>query len=83
MPRYFYECDKCGGQFKVVHGMTETQERCEICFSHVSSIRRIPQLTTIAKSSTDHAKRVKEAIEDNKEIFKEMQKEARSQIYDD
>jgi|AACY02.3.fsa_nt_gi putative FmdB family regulatory protein len=83
MPRYFYECDKCGEQFKVVHGMTETQERCEICFSHVSNIRRIPQLTTTIKSIPDHAKRVKQAIEDNKEIFNEMNKEARSQTYDD
>tara|TARA_R100001163_G_C4951512_1_gene119095 strand:+ start:79 stop:330 length:252 start_codon:yes stop_codon:yes gene_type:complete len=83
VPRYFYECDKCGEQFKVVHGMTETQERCEICFSHVSNIRRIPQLTTVMKPTPDHEKRVKEAINDNKEVFKEMQKEARSQTYDD
>ena len=83
MPRYFYECDKCGEQFKVVHGMTETQEHCEICFSHASHIRRIPQITSTSKPKSEEAKRVEQAIEDNREIFKEMYKEARNQTYDD
>ena len=83
MPRYFYECSKCGSQFKTVHGMYETQDHCEICFSHTAALRRIPQLTTTQKASSKEAQRVKEAIEDNKNILKEMDKEARNTTYDD
>ena len=83
MPRYFYECSKCGSQFKTVHGMNETQDHCEICFSFTAALRRIPQLTTTQKPPSKEGQRVKEAIGDNKQIFKEMQKEARSQTYDD
>ena len=83
MPRYFYECSKCGSQFKTVHGMNETQGHCEICFSDTAALRRIPQLTTTQKASSKEGQRVREAIEDNRQIFKEMQKEARSQTYDD
>ena len=82
MPRYFYECSKCGSQFKTVHSMNETQEHCEICFSHTATLRRIPQLTTTQKAPSKEAQRVKEAIEDNKNILKEMDREARSTTYD-
>ena len=34
-------------------------------------------------NSTDKEKRIKEAIEDNKKIFKELYNEARNQTYDD
>ena len=71
MPRYFYECSKCGSQFKTVHGMYETQDHCEICFSHTAALRRIPQLTTTQKAPSKEAQRIKEAIEDNKDILKE------------
>ena len=83
MPRYFYECSKCGSQFKTVHGMSETQDHCEICFSDAAALRRIPQLTTTQKTPSKECQRVREAIEDNRQIFKQMQKEARSQTYDD
>ena len=82
MPRYFYECSKCGSQFKTVHGMYETQDHCEICFSHTAALRRIPQLTTTQKAPSKEAQRVKEAIEDNKNILKEMDREARNTTYD-
>ena len=82
MPRYFYKCSKCNSQFKTVHGITEKQDHCDICFSS-GCLTRIPQLTSTLKPPSDEAKRVREAIEENKQIFKEMEKEARSQTYDD
>ena len=83
MPRYFYECSKCGSQFKTVHGMNETQDHCEVCFSDAGTLRRIPQLTTPLKPLSKEAQRVRDAIEDNKNILKEMDKEARNTSYDD
>ena len=82
MPRYIYECSKCGGQFKTVHGMNEEQSHCEICFCHVSELKRIPQMTYTTKAETDSAQRVKQAIEDNRKILKEVSKEAKEATYD-
>ena len=82
MPRYVYKCTKCEGEFQVRHGMKETQEACERCGSE-GTVHRIPQLTSISKPESESSKRVKEAIEDNKKIFKELYNEARTQTYDD
>lgn len=82
MPRYVYRCTKCEGEFQVRHGMNETQESCELCEA-TGTLQRIPQLTSISKPPSEESKRVKEAIEDNKKIFKELYNEARTQTYDD
>ena len=82
MPRYVYRCTKCEGEFQVRHGMKETQESCELCESK-ETLQRIPQLTSISKPPSKEGKRIKEAIEENKEIFKELYNEARTQTYDD
>jgi len=82
MPRYVYRCTKCEGEFQVRHGMTETQEACELCGS-IETLQRIPQLTSISKPMSEEGKRVKEAIEENKQIFKELYNEVRTQTYDD
>lgn len=81
MPRYVYACSNCGGEFQTRHGMKETQEVCELC-EQKGTLRRIPQLTSISKPESESAKRVKEAIEENKQIFKEMYKEASNQNVD-
>jgi hypothetical protein len=39
-------------------------------------------MTSISKPPSEEGKRVKEAIEENREVFKEMYKEARSQNVD-
>ena len=82
MPRYVYRCTKCEGEFQVRHGMKETQDFCELCGA-TEALQRIPQLTSISKPESESAKKVKQAIEDNKKIFKELYNEARTQIYDD
>jgi len=83
MPRYVYRCTKCEGEFQVRHGMKEEQKQCELCFSFVSELQRIPQLTSISKPPSEEGKRIEEAIEDNKKLFKELYNEARTQSYDD
>jgi DNA-directed RNA polymerase subunit RPC12/RpoP len=82
VPRYFYECSSCGEQFRVVHGMMDQQDHCIVC-SSINCLTRIPQITTTLSPISEEATRVKKAIEENKEIIKQMKKEARSQTYDD
>ena len=82
MPRYVYRCTKCEGEFQVRHGMKETQESCELCESK-ETLQRIPQMTFISKPPSKEGKRIKEAIEENRQVFKEMHEDARSQTYDD
>lgn len=82
MPRYIYECSECGGQFQVVHGMSEEQDKCELCSSPTSDLKRIPQMTYTASKESQSAQRVKKAIEDNRNILKEATTEARGNTYD-
>ncbi len=82
MPRYIYECSKCEGQFQVVHGMNEEQDKCELCSSFTSELRRIPQMTYTASKESQSAQRVKQAIEENREILKQASKEAKEKTYD-
>ena len=82
MPRYIYECSECQGQFQVVHGMSEEQDKCELCFSQTSELRRIPQMTYTASKESQASQRVKKAIEENREILKQASKDAKGNIYD-
>ena len=82
MPRYIYECSECKEQFQVVHGMSEEQDKCEVCFSLTSELKRIPQMTYIASKEAQSAKRVKQAIEENREILKQASEEAKGKTYD-
>jgi len=62
--------------------MSEEQTHCEVCFSHVAELKRIPQMTYSPKAQTDSAQRVKQAIEDNRKILKDASKEAKDNTYD-
>ena len=79
MPRYYYHCDACGGEFEVRHGMSETQEECLKC-SVAGPLVRIPQLIQKQEKRSDKSSsssRVVDAIEDNRKILKQMRKEGR------
>ncbi len=80
MPRYVYECSACDGQFQVHHGMSEEQEKCELCGE--TKIHRIPQMTYVQNRETQSAQRVNQAIEENREILKQASKEAKDNTYD-
>ena len=81
MPRYVYECLKCGGQFKTVHGINEVQDHCDFCFSG-DCLRRIPQMTFTSKPESKESKNVKQAIEENRQILKDSIKETKGKEYD-
>ena len=79
MPRYYYHCDACGGEFEVRHGMSETQEECLKC-SVIGPLVRIPQLIQKPEKRSDNSSassRVVDAIEENRNVLKQMRKEGR------
>ena len=50
MPRYDYECDKCG-EFELVHSMHETVKLCPCCGALIKKVIRMPQV--IARDNKD------------------------------
>lgn len=79
MPRYYYHCDSCNGEFEIRHRMSETQEECLSC-SVVGSLVRIPQLIQKPEKRSDRSSassRVIDAIEENRTLLKQMKKEGR------
>ena len=78
MPRYYYRCSACEGEFEIRHGMSETQNECLEC-SVGGSLTRIPQLIqkVEVREDTSTAKdRVVAAIEQNRDTLKKMKREA-------
>ena len=86
MPRYVYFCSLCASHFQVRHGMKEMQETCQLC-SESGHLTRVPQMPMIKKEKAINNNSVgnvtKEYIEENRELLRDMKKEARSQEYDD
>ena len=84
MPRYYYHCDNCGGEFEIRHGMSETQEECLKC-SVAGALVRIPQLIQkqeMRSDSSSASSRVIDAIEENRTLLKQMKKEGRLDDFD-
>ena len=84
MPRYYYHCDSCNGEFEIRHGMSETQDECLKC-SVVGSLVRIPQLIQKQEMRSDRSSassRVIDAIEENRTLLKQMKKEGRLDDFD-
>jgi putative FmdB family regulatory protein len=78
MPRYYYRCSACEGEFEIRHGMSETQNECLEC-SVGGSLTRIPQLIQkieVRDNKTTAKDRVVAAIEENRDTLKKMKQEA-------
>ena len=88
MPKYVYRCSKCKEEFEIVHGMFEKQQECTLCLE-TECLTRIPQMTSIKTFESDTSEKhkvgthVKNAIEDNATLLKEMRQKAKSQEYED
>lgn len=77
MPRYYYRCDGCEGEFEIRHGMSEIQTECLKCAAS-GMLTRIPQLiqrVEIRDNKTTVKDRVVAAIEENRQTLKQMKKE--------
>lgn len=85
MPRYVYRCESCAEHFQIRHGMSEKQEECIKC-SSVGNLVRVPQMPNIKLDTTNTDNKTgnltKDFIEKNRDVLKEMKKDARGEIYD-
>lgn len=80
MPRYYYRCSACEGEFEIRHGMSETQNKCLEC-SVSDSLTRIPQLiqkVEVRDNKSTAKDRVVAAIEENRDALKKMKREEQS-----
>ena len=78
MPTYIYKCDKCENTFKTFHGMNDVLTECIDCHE-VGHIHKIPTLlTSLPEKTREQAAagiRVKEAIEDNRQLLLDSKQE--------
>lgn len=72
MPLYVYKCEKCESTFKSFHGMNDTLNECVDCHN-IGCLKKVPSLLTSLperdKDKTAAGNRVKEAIEDNRQLL--------------
>jgi putative FmdB family regulatory protein len=86
MPRYFYECAACGHSGVFIHRMNETIEVCEKCEQKTMLKGFKNSFTLNKKNSPPTSQKVGEVtkthIQDNKDILKQQQEEAKEQTYE-
>ena len=86
MPRYNYRCVGCEDLVEVVHGLDELYSDCVKC-ERTGSMSRILSKPFIMKqpksdNSTKVGELTKKYIEENKDILKQQQKEARKKTHE-
>ena len=77
MPRYIYFCEDCQTDFTVFHSMQDIQKNCIICDK--SSIKKMltKPIHLKTKKDTSTGKLTQKYIEENKEVLKNLKKEAK------
>jgi len=79
VPKYYYHCHNCHGDFYVYHMMSEQQELCTICDAPDISKLLTKPLHVIKKSNSKKTGDItKKYIDDNKKILEDMKKKATS-----
>ena len=85
MPKYIYHCESCSGHFEIYHGMTESEDCCPQCDS--KDFHRVPQMPFLKRSVEPKGNKVgeetKAAIEANRDLLRDMKKEALKDYYRD
>ena len=81
MPQYTYRCKSCEKQWEEIHSINEKPLVCPFC--EIENIYRVPSLvSTVVKAEDKKAKTgevVKDYIEQNKEVLKELKQEIKRQ----
>jgi len=76
MPRYYYHCNNCHGDFLIHHLMNERQRDCSLCESTDIAKLLTKPLFFKKKDDKSSGKLTKKYIEENKEVLEELKKEA-------
>ena len=77
MPRYYYHCNNCHGDFLVHHLMNEIQEQCSLCESNNIAKLLTKPLFFEKKDNKSSGKLTKKYIEENKKVLKELKEETK------
>ncbi len=75
MPRYYYQCNNCHGDFLVHHLMNEIQVTCSLCESTDIAKLLTKPIYIDKKTNKKIGNLTKKYIEDNKKILEELKKE--------
>jgi tRNA G26 N,N-dimethylase Trm1 len=76
VPRYYYHCNNCHGDFLVHHLISEIQENCSLCESTDIAKLLTKPLFFEKKENKTLGKLAKKYIEENKEVLKNLKEEA-------
>jgi len=86
MPRYKYQCNTCQIETTIYHGISEVILNCDVCDGKECMQKLLSKPRYIKKKTMGINQKVgeltKKYIEENKEILKQQQKEAKKQTYD-
>ena len=84
MPRYYYHCHVCHGDFFAHHLMNEVQENCTLCgLTEISKLLTKPLIFDKKNHKSKTGEVTKQYIDDNKKILDDMKEEAKSEHYGD
>tara|TARA_B100000161_G_C33208327_1_gene263077 strand:+ start:79 stop:330 length:252 start_codon:yes stop_codon:yes gene_type:complete len=77
MPKYIYFCEECQTDFTIFHGVNDIQKTCIVC--EKSSIKKMltKPIYLKTKKDTSTGKITQKYIEENKEVLKNLKKEAK------
>jgi len=86
MPRYRYECARCGIEKIVFHGIEEVYSDCDDCEA-TQSMRKLLSRPFAPKKATSVPQSkvgdlTKEYIEENRKVLEQQKKEAKKKTYD-
>tara|TARA_R110000744_G_scaffold316877_2_gene423518 strand:+ start:400 stop:639 length:240 start_codon:yes stop_codon:yes gene_type:complete len=78
MPKYYYHCNTCHGDFFAHHLMDEKQGDCSLCgLTDVSKLLTKPLFLDRKNEKSITGETTKQYIEDNREILNDMKKEVK------
>ncbi len=83
MPKYYYHCNNCDGDFYIHHLMSETQESCILCgLEDIHKLLTKPLYLKTKNHKQKTGQLTNKYIDDNKEVLENMKKEAKSETYE-
>jgi|TARA_R110000824_G_C15228444_1_gene678224 putative FmdB family regulatory protein len=83
MPRYYYHCNNCHGDFFAHHMMDEKQKDCSLCESvDISKLLTKPLFFEKKNEKSKTGEITKQYIEDNRKVLKDLKEETKSMNYD-
>jgi len=83
VPKYYYHCNNCDGNFYIHHLMSETQDICTLCgLDDIEKLLTKPLYLKNKNLKQKTGTLTKKYIDDNKKVLEDMKKEATSEVHE-